>query len=64
VGTLARVNGAATVTLLLFITVLFLDMAFMVLPLAALAIELLAIWQLYQWQTDLFVDAPPGMSGT
>ena len=63
VGTLARVNGAATVTLLLFTTVLFLDIAFMVLPLAALAIELLAIWQLYRWQTDLFVGAPPGMSG-
>jgi hypothetical protein len=64
VGTLARVNSAATVTLLLFTGVLFLDMAFMVLPLAALAIELLAIWQLYQWQTDLFVDAPPGISGS
>jgi hypothetical protein len=63
VGTLARVNSAATVTLFLFTIVLFLDMAFMLLPLAALAIELLAIWQLYRWQTDLFVGAPPGMSG-
>lgn len=64
VGTLARVNSAATVTLFLFTGVLFLDMAFMVLPMAALAIELLASWNLYRWQADIFVDAPPGMAGT
>ena len=64
VATLARVNSAATVTLFLFTTVLFLDLAFMLLPVVGLAIELLAIWHLYRWQTDLFVGAPPEMSGT
>ena len=62
VATLARVNGAATVTLLLFTTVLFLDMSFMVLPVAGLAIELLVVWHLYRWQTHLFAGAPPGAS--
>ena len=62
VGTLARVNMAATVTLLLFTTILFLDLAFMLLPAAALAIELAASWCLYRWQSDLFAGAPPGTS--
>lgn len=62
VGTLARINGAATVTLVLFTTVLFLDMAFLLLPVAALAIELAATWCLYRWQADLFAGAPPGTS--
>ncbi|WP_157082889.1 hypothetical protein [Sphingomonas asaccharolytica] len=60
VGTLARINSAATVTLVLFTTVLFLDMAFLLLPVAVLAIELAASWCLYRWQEDLFVEAPPG----
>jgi hypothetical protein len=62
VATLARVNGAATVTLFLFTGILFLDMAFMVLPVAALAIELVATWLLYQWQARIFAAAPPGMA--
>lgn len=62
VGTLARINAAATVTLLLFTVVLFLDMAFMLLPAAVLVIELLAIWQLHRWQAQLFAEAPPGTS--
>ena len=62
VGTLARINSAATVTLLLFTTVLFLDMAFLLLPMAALAIELAASWCLFRWQVDLFAGAPPGTS--
>ena len=62
VGTLARINSAATVTLLLFTTVLFLDMAFLLLPMAALAIELAASWCLFRWQADLFAGAPPGTS--
>ena len=60
VATLARVNSAATVTLLLFTVVLFLDLAFMLLPATVLAIELVAIWQLHRWQAQLFVGAPPG----
>jgi hypothetical protein len=62
VGTLARINSAATVTLVLFTTVLFLDMAFLLLPMAALAIELAASWCLFRWQADLFAGAPPGTS--
>lgn len=62
VATLARVNSAATVTLLLFTGVLFLDMAFMLLPMMALAIELWAAWALYRWQTHLVAGAPPGPS--
>ncbi|MBW8841489.1 MAG: hypothetical protein JF608_06720 [Sphingomonadales bacterium] len=63
VATLARVNAAATVTLLLFTGVLFLDMAFMALPVLGLAIELSAISLLYQWQARLFEGAPPGALG-
>jgi len=62
VGTLARINSAATVSLVLFTTVLFLDMAFLLLPMAALAIELAASWCLFRWQADLFAGAPPGTS--
>jgi len=62
VGMLARVNGAATVTLFLFTGVLFLDMAFMVLPTIGLAIELWAVWLLHRWQTDIVAGAPPGPS--
>jgi len=60
VGTLVRVNCAATVTLFLFTTVLFLDPAFMLLPAFGLAIELLAVWHLYRWQAQAFAGAPPG----
>jgi hypothetical protein len=59
VGTLARVNSAATVTLLLFTGALFLDLSFMLLPAVALATELLAIWLLYNWQTRIFAEPPP-----
>jgi hypothetical protein len=62
VATLARINSAATVTLILFTGVLFLDMAFLVLPMIGLAMELLAVWLLHRWQTHLFAGAPPGMS--
>lgn len=60
VAILARVNSAATVTLVLFTGVLFLDMSFVLLPLAGLAIELGAAWFLYRWQAHLFAGAPPG----
>ncbi len=60
VATLARVNGAATVSLFLFSSVLFLDVAFMLLPATVFAIELVAVWHLHRWQTHLFVGAPPG----
>lgn len=62
VGTLASINSAATVTLVLFTTVLFLDMAFLLLPVAGLAVELAASWCLYRWQAELFAGAPPGTS--
>jgi hypothetical protein len=62
VGTLARVNSAATVTLFLFTGIVFLDVAFTLLSMVGLAIELLAIWLLYRWQTHIFAEAPPGTS--
>lgn len=62
VATLARVNAAATVSLLLFTGVLFLDMAFLVLPATGLAIELLTAWHLYRWQAQLFDDTSPARS--
>ena len=64
VGTLARVNSAATVTLFLFTVVLFLDMAFMLLPIVGLVIELVAVWHLHRWQTDIVAGASPGTAGT
>lgn len=62
VGMMARVNGAATVTLFLFTGALFLDVAFMLLPAIGLAVELICAWLLYNWQAHIFADAPPGMS--
>jgi hypothetical protein len=61
-GMLARVNSAATVTLLLFTGIVFLDVTFMLLSVVGLAAELLAIWLLYRWQTHIFAEAPPGTS--
>ena len=62
VGTLARVNSAATITLFLFTGALFLDAAFLLLSAVGLAVELMAICILYRWQTHLFAEDPPETS--